>query len=77
MQSKIRNELLKDSKKNDKRPVSWNAEIIACKAELTNAILLAHPIEGAMLFFSTVSDTVIGASLEQMSNVTYSIRKFQ
>ncbi|XP_018342254.1 PREDICTED: uncharacterized protein LOC108748527 [Trachymyrmex septentrionalis] len=37
-----------------------------CKAELANATLLAHPIEGATLFLSTdASDTAIGASLEQ------------
>jgi len=63
------NELLKGSKKNDKRPVPWNAEIIAAfeayKAELTNAILLAHPIEGATLLLSTdASDTAIADSLE-------------
>jgi len=51
----------------------WNAETIvafeACKAEFTNAILLAHPIEEATLLLSTdASDTAIGASLEQVNN---------
>jgi len=67
------NELLKDSKKNDKKPVSWITEtinaFINCKKELTQAILLTHPIEGTSLLLSTdASDIAIGASLEQVSD---------
>jgi len=67
------NELLKDSKKNDKRPVPWTTETVNafnnCKKELTQATLLTHPIEGTTLLLSTgASDTAIGASLEQASD---------
>jgi len=53
--------------------VPWNVETLAvfetCKAQLANATVLAHPIEGATLLLSTdASDTAIGASLEQVSN---------
>lgn len=60
------NELLKNSKKNDKRPVPWNKEIINafqnCKVELTQAALLAHPVEGSPLLLATyASNTTIGS----------------
>lgn len=71
------NSLLKDSRKNDRRPVPWTAESInafkMCKAELANATLLAHPLEGTTLILATdASDTAMGAALEQRNNNTTS-----
>lgn len=65
--------LLKDSKKNDKRPVPWNQETINAfqrnKEELVQAALFAHPAESQPLFLAAdASDTTIGAALEQTQN---------
>lgn len=65
------NELLKDSKKNDRRPVPWYEESINafenCKTELSQAALLVHPAEASPLLLATdASDTTIGAVLEQI-----------
>lgn len=67
------NEMLKDSRKNDKRPVPWTTESIKsfepCKTALTQATLLAYPAVAAPLILSTdASDTAIGATLEQKYN---------
>jgi len=64
------NNLLKDSKRNDKRPIPWTEEtnkaFEKCRNELTQAALLSHPAEQAPLFIVTdASNTAIGAALEQ------------
>lgn len=64
------NELLKDSKKNDKRPVPWTEKTSIAfekvKEQLAHATLLAHPVHGAELRLVTdASSTAIGASIEQ------------
>jgi len=67
------NELLRDCRKNDKRPVPWTQESIdafeSCRIELSRAALLAHPAEALPLVLSAdASDTAIGAALEQICN---------
>ena len=67
----ILNEYLKDSKKNDKRPIQWTEEadqaFEKCLNSLANATLLAHPCETAPLVLTTdASDVAIGAVLEQI-----------
>lgn len=64
------NELLKDSRKNDKRPIPWtttsNNAFQQCKKELAQATLLAYFRENVPLILHTdASDTVVGASLQQ------------
>ncbi len=61
---------LRNSKKNDKTPISWTNEaeeaFSQCKSELSSAALLAHPSENASLRLTTdASDTAMGAVLEQ------------
>lgn len=67
------NALLKDSKRNDQRPVPWDLatetafEIV--KKQLANASLLAHPVSDAELrITSDASNTAMGATLEQLVN---------
>ncbi|RYA68756.1 hypothetical protein DD592_26750, partial [Enterobacter cloacae complex sp. 2DZ2F20B] len=60
---------LRNSKKNDKTPISWTNEaeeaFSQCKSELSSAALLAHPSENASLRLTTdASDTAMGAVLE-------------
>ncbi|KAG7196886.1 hypothetical protein KM043_015788 [Ampulex compressa] len=67
----ILNDYLKNSKKNDKRPIHWTPEADAaftkCLHSLANAATLAHPREGAPLILTTdASNTAIGATLEQI-----------
>lgn len=67
----ILNEYLKNSKKNDKRPIQWTQEadraFEKCLHSLANATTLAHPQEGAPLLLTTdASNTAMGATLEQM-----------
>lgn len=69
----ILNEYLKDSKKNDKRPIQWTTEaneaFAKCLDSLANATLLVHPCETAPLVLTTdASDIAIGATLEQVAN---------
>lgn len=63
------NECLKESKKNDKRPIVWSTETDQAfeKCRKTEATLLAHPQEEAPLVLATdASDTAVGAALEQV-----------
>ncbi|KMQ88784.1 gag-pol polyprotein [Lasius niger] len=67
------NKYLKDSKKNDKRPIEWTNEATEAfertKQDLTNATLLAHPVLQAKLRLSTdASGVAMGAALEQSTN---------
>jgi len=69
----VLNEYLRDSKKNDKRPIVWNEEASQafekCRQALANTALLAHPREGAALTLTTdASETAIGAVLEQSTD---------
>lgn len=69
----ILNEYLRDSKKNDKRPIDWSEEASKafdkCRKALVEAALLAHPSDGAPLNLTTdVSETTVGAVLEQVIN---------
>ena len=64
------NQLLKNSVKNDKRPVPWSVEteeaFEKCKLSLSNSTLLFHPISSAELVIKVdASDFAIGAVLEQ------------
>lgn len=64
------NELLKDSRKNDKRPITWTTTshdaFQQCKKDLAQATLLAHPRENTPLILHTdASETAVGASLQQ------------
>lgn len=57
--------------KRDKRQLIWTQEVErafdACKKQLEEATLLAHPKEGAPLILQTdASDTAIGAVLQQL-----------
>lgn len=64
----VLNQYLKDSRKNDQRPITWTAEATAAfeKCNLANATLLVHPKEGAYLFLTTdASNTAVSATLEQ------------
>lgn len=66
----ILNNYLKQSTKNDKRPIEWTAEaeeaFERCKTELTEATMLTHPRLNATLALTTdASDNAIGAVLEQ------------
>ncbi|GFY61406.1 retrovirus-related Pol polyprotein from transposon opus [Trichonephila inaurata madagascariensis] len=66
-------ELLKNSKKNYKREVEWNAEAInafnQCKNQLANVTLLAHPSQDADLALMTdASDFGLGASLNEITS---------
>lgn len=67
----ILNEYLRDSKKKDKRPVTWTSEVEQAfkrnKQAIIEAIILSHPQDSAPLLLTTdASDTAIGASLEQI-----------
>lgn len=67
------NEYLRDSKKNDKRPIRWSNEAIEAfektKRELGNAALLTHLAPNAKLRLSTDAlGTAMGAVLEQSTD---------
>lgn len=67
------NGMLKESKKNDKRPVPWTpvAETAfeTLKQQLAEATVIAHPDSTAQLRLSTdASSSAIGAALEQSKN---------
>lgn len=67
------NKYLKDSKKNDKRPVEWTAEAIEAfskvKQDLANATQLAHPALNARMRITTdASGIAMGAVLEQSTD---------
>lgn len=67
------NKYLKDSKKNDKRPVEWTAEAIKAfdkvKQDLANATQLAHPALNAKMRITTdASGIAMGAMLEQSTD---------
>lgn len=67
----ILNEYLKDSKKNDKRPIIWtdqtNEAFNKCIQSLAESTMLAHPKEDAPLILTTdASNIAIGATLEQV-----------
>lgn len=69
------NELLKGTKKKDKRPVPWNPSaenaFVACKDSLAKATLMNYPAPSAHMILTTdASDVAIGASLEQLVNGT-------
>ncbi|GFY37595.1 transposon Ty3-I Gag-Pol polyprotein [Trichonephila inaurata madagascariensis] len=69
-------EFLKNSKRNDKREVEWNAEAInafnQCKNQLANVTLLAHPSQDADLALMTdASDFGLGASLNEITSHDY------
>lgn len=64
------NDLLHDSKKNDKRPVTWDSKTEAafemCKQSLIQTTTLAHPTPNSNLALVTdASNVALGASLEQ------------
>lgn len=59
--------------KREKRPIEWNSEseyaFTECKRQLSEATLLAHPLEGAPLLLCTdASDVAMGATLQQLQN---------
>lgn len=65
------NEFLRNSKRNDKRPIPWTAEteqsFEQCKNSLASAALLVYPNENtAMCLTTDASDIAIGAVLEQV-----------
>lgn len=67
------NELVGNSKKNDKRKVPWTPELETafetCKQNLCEATMLAHPAPDLELALVTdASDTAVGAVLEQNFN---------
>ena len=67
---------LRDSQKNDKRPVAWDPEADAAfekvKHDLANATLLSHPSRDAKIrLVSDVSNFGMGASLEQLLDDTW------
>lgn len=67
------NEMLKESKKNDKRFVpwtpAWEAAFEALKQQLAEATIISHPNPIARLRLSTdASSSAIGAALEQSVN---------
>lgn len=66
----ILNNYLKQSTKNDKRPIQWTTEaekaFETCKKELTDATLLTHPRGNTVLALTAdASDNALGAVLEQ------------
>jgi len=66
----ILNNYLKQSKKNDRRPIQWTTEaekvFETCKKELADATLLTHPRMNTILALTTdASDNALGAVLEQ------------
>lgn len=70
------NELLKNAKKKDKRPVPWNtaaeAAFIECKNSLASATMLNYPAPDVPLALTTdASDVAIGASLQQLIDNTW------
>ncbi|XP_073831557.1 uncharacterized protein [Musca autumnalis] len=70
------NELVGNSKKNDKRKVPWTTEsenaFEICKRSLCEATMLAHPAPDLELALVTdASDSAIGAVLEQNFNGTW------
>lgn len=67
------NDILKDSKKNDKRPVPWTSITSSAfdqmRHQLAQATLLAHPVHSADLRLTTdASSSAVGAVLEQSVN---------
>lgn len=67
------NEYLKESKKNDKRPLQWTEVAVKAfeqtKEDLANATLLVHPALNAKLRLSTdASGLAMGAVLEQSTD---------
>lgn len=69
----ILNEYLRDSKKNDKRPIEWSEEanqaFKKCRKALAKTALLAHPCDEAPLSLTMdASETAVGAALEQTIN---------
>lgn len=68
----ILNNYLRDSKKNDKTPISWTIEaeqaFEKCKESIMNAILTVHPSSTSPLALMTdASATCVGAVLQQKS----------
>ncbi|GFS99510.1 transposon Tf2-9 polyprotein [Trichonephila clavipes] len=66
-------DFLKNSKKNDKREIQWNAEAInafkQCKNQLANVAVLANPSQDADLALKTdTSDFGLGASLNEITS---------
>lgn len=64
------NNLLRNSKKNDKRKIPWSPEtenaFDACKNSIREATMLAHPAPNSKLILVTgTSDTAIGVVFEQ------------
>lgn len=69
----ILTDCLKDSKRKDKRLVTWTPEAETafknCKDERLNATILSHPASTiSFILNSDVSDIAVGASLEQIVN---------
>lgn len=65
--------MLKESKKNDKRPVPWTptaeAAFETLKRQLTEATVISHPVPTAQLRLLTdASSSALGAALEQNQN---------
>jgi len=61
---------LKQSTKNDKRPIQWTTKaekaFETCKKELADATLLTHPRGNTILALTAdASDNALGAVLEQ------------
>ena len=66
------NELLRDVRKKDKRPVPWTAEaettFEACRNDLVNCASLVFPDDKARIrIVCDASDNAMGAALEQCS----------
>lgn len=62
----------KGNKKNDKSPIKWSTEaenaFDKCKADLANAVLLVHPVDGqSICVMVDASDQSIGGVLQQRS----------
>ncbi|XP_052870548.1 uncharacterized protein LOC128276119, partial [Anopheles cruzii] len=64
-------EMIPGNTRNDKAPLQWTTErsaaFSACKEQLANAALLAHPVASAELsLWVDASDTAAGAALHQV-----------
>lgn len=71
----ILNDYLKQSKKNDKTPISWTNEAIQtfslCKDDLVNAATLSHPhINSTLALVVDASNYAIGGVLQQKEDNT-------
>lgn len=70
------NDLLRDCKKNDKRPVPWTDEAVhafeKCKSALANAATLTYPTPNQQLFLLVgASNTAVGAALNCLTPTGY------